>query len=452
MNDRELRAALVEHLASTGVLRSERWRHAFARVPRHMFVPRLFLDRNSDGHFVPLDGDRPESRTEWLHAVYSDDTLITQLDGDDQAWKTAVAEGSVTGVPTSSSSQPALMATMLEALDIEDGHRVLEIGTGTGYNAALMCEALGSQHVASLDIDAALVQSAKKHLADLGYQPTLATADGDHGFVDGAPYDRIMATCSLPAVPPALIAQMRPGGRILVNLYRPLGGGALVLITATAEAHASGRFLPDHGGFMPTRSYATSDVLDLYAAVDQAKGTTRPTSVTIDVLDGPFGIFAALRVPAQRLGIVPEDAPEQEWLLAADGSWACQSIAGNGTPKVTQAGPVKLWDMLEAAHAEWCALGQPPAKRSASPSRQSAHIYGLSRPTAATRGRPTARSETPRARQRRPDRGNSLVDKGGSQGDRRGSSKVPAYAVALQRPWEGAFPEAIKVERSASAP
>lgn len=360
MNDKELRAALVEHLTHAGVLRSDRWRCAFERVPRHVFVPRLFLDRDSDGRFTPLDGDRPECREEWLRAVYSDDTLITQLDGDERTWKTAVATGSVTGVPTSSSSQPALMATMLEALDIEDGQRVLEIGTGTGYNAALICEALGDGHVMSVDIDAGLVASAQKRLAGLGYRPTLAAADGGDGLADGAPYDRIMATCSLPAVPPAWIAQTRRGGRILVNLHRPLGGGALVLLTAKDETHASGRFLPDYGGFMPTRTYATPAALDLFASVDEAAGTTRPASVTIDILDGPFGMFAALRVPAQRLGIIPEGQPEQGWLLAADESWAYQTVTEDGTPTVTQAGPLKLWDMLEAAHAEWLALGQPP--------------------------------------------------------------------------------------------
>lgn len=360
MNDTQLRAALVEQLADAGVLRSERWRRAFERVPRHVFVPRVFLDRNADGWFVPLDGGLPECREEWLRAVYSDDTLITQLDGDEQAWKTAVAEGSVTGVPTSSSSQPALMATMLEALDVEDDQRVLEIGTGTGYNAALMCEALGSGHVVSVDIDAALVESAKERLAGLGYRPAVAAVDGGDGFADGAPYDRIMATCSLPAVPRAWIAQTRRGGRILVNLHRPLGGGALVLLTATDAAHASGRFLPDHGGFMPTRTYATSSALELYAGAAQAEGTMRPTSVTIDALDGPFGMFAALRIPAQRLGIIPAAGPEQEWLLGDDGSWACQTVTSDGVPVVRQAGQVKLWDLFEDAHDEWESLGRPP--------------------------------------------------------------------------------------------
>jgi methyltransferase of ATP-grasp peptide maturase system len=360
MSDAQLRAALVETLIEGGHLHSERWRRAFSQVPRHAFIPRLFLDRYSDGRFIPLDGNRPDHRDEWLAAVYTDNTLITQLDGDDQAWKTAMAERTVTGLPTSSSSQPSLMAMMLEALDVEDGQRVLEIGTGTGYNAALMCEALGSGQVASVDIDASLVESAKERLAGLGYTPALAVADGTDGFAHSGPYDRILATCSLPGIPSPWIAQTCRGGRILVNLHRPLGGGALVLLAVTDQAHASGRFLPFHGGFMPTRNYATPSVLDLFEAADEQGGATRKTGITIDVLDGPFAMFAALRVPAQRLGVVPEDAPEQGWLLAADGSWACQTVTPDHVPVVTQAGPVKLWDLFEAAHAEWCALGQPP--------------------------------------------------------------------------------------------
>jgi hypothetical protein len=110
---------------------------------------------------------------------------------------------------------------------------------------------------------------------------------------------------------------------------------------------------------MPTRSYTTPSALDLFEVADQDSGATRETSVTIDVLDGPFAMFAALQVPAQRLGIIPQDGSEQGWLLASDGSWACQTVTANGAPTVTQAGP-KLWDMLESTHAEWGRLDQPP--------------------------------------------------------------------------------------------
>jgi protein-L-isoaspartate O-methyltransferase len=77
---------------------------------------------------------------------------------------------------------PSLMAQMLEALDVRDEHRVLEIGTGTGYNAALLCHRLGSNNVVSIDIDATLVAVAKNRLAALGHHPTLVVGDGTAGL------------------------------------------------------------------------------------------------------------------------------------------------------------------------------------------------------------------------------------------------------------------------------
>jgi protein-L-isoaspartate O-methyltransferase len=128
-----------------------------------------------------------------LELVYSDTTLIT-----------AVADYAERGVqiPVSSSSKPDLMVRMLEELDVTDGDRVLEIGTGTGYNAALLCHRLGSQNVFSVDVDPALIAAARSRLARLGYHPTLAAADGAAGIAEHAPYDRIIATCSVPVIPP----------------------------------------------------------------------------------------------------------------------------------------------------------------------------------------------------------------------------------------------------------
>ncbi|HWR47240.1 MAG TPA: methyltransferase domain-containing protein [Pseudonocardiaceae bacterium] len=128
-----------------------------------------------------------------MELVYSDTTLIT-----------AVADYAERGVriPVSSSSKPDLMVRMLEELDVTDGDRVLEIGTGTGYNAALLSHRLGSQNVFSLDVDPALIAAARPRLTRLGYHPTLAAVDGAAGLAGHAPYARIIATCSVPAIPP----------------------------------------------------------------------------------------------------------------------------------------------------------------------------------------------------------------------------------------------------------
>ncbi|MGH3915986.1 MAG: rRNA adenine N-6-methyltransferase family protein, partial [Pseudonocardiaceae bacterium] len=86
----------------------------------------------------------------WLNRVYSDSTLVVQ--------RRLAREGGVAALPTSSSTMPSLMIDMLEALDVREGHRVLEIGTGTGYNCALLAHRLGGDNVVSIDLDPTLVE------------------------------------------------------------------------------------------------------------------------------------------------------------------------------------------------------------------------------------------------------------------------------------------------------
>lgn len=202
---RNLRHDLVATLTETKALRSPGWISAFKTVPRHVFVPRFLIDRKCTGSYELLDGEEATNRREWLERVYSDESLATQLDRDE--W-------------VSSSSQPSLMAMMLEALNIAGHERVLEVGTGTGYNAALLCAVLGDSQVVSIDIDSDLVAAARRHLKSLEYRPILASADGAAGYPEFAPYDRIIATCSMFQIPTTWITQATEGGMILVNLYR----------------------------------------------------------------------------------------------------------------------------------------------------------------------------------------------------------------------------------------
>ncbi|MGH3720982.1 MAG: methyltransferase domain-containing protein [Pseudonocardiaceae bacterium] len=176
---------LVVELTVEGALRTPGWRTAFEQVPRHLFVP-LIYRRDQRGDLYAIDGHDPAQREAWLAQVYSDDSLITQL--------TQVRPGYALRpftVPASSSTRPSLMARMLEDLDLTDGMRVLEIGTGTGYNAALLAHRLGARYVHSVDIHPGLIATARDRLAGLGYLPRLGTADGVAGWPDHAPYDRI---------------------------------------------------------------------------------------------------------------------------------------------------------------------------------------------------------------------------------------------------------------------
>ncbi|TDC75433.1 methyltransferase domain-containing protein, partial [Streptomyces hainanensis] len=228
---RSARSQLTEALVASGDLRTDGWRAAFAAVPREVFAP-TFSVRTSRGlrDYTPDD-------PEFWPTVYSDDSLITQRDA--------------AGTATSSSSQPSLMARMLEAFTVSDGNRVLEIGTGTGYNTALLCHRLGADHVVSVDIDPALTEAARDKLRGIGYEPEIITTDGIGGAPDSGPYDGILATCGVHRIPSAWLQQLRPGGVIVTNV-----GAGIVRMIARDDGGAEGRYLPEEAGFMPARPAA----------------------------------------------------------------------------------------------------------------------------------------------------------------------------------------------------
>jgi protein-L-isoaspartate(D-aspartate) O-methyltransferase len=178
-----MRERLATRVVAANRIGSERVAAALHDVPRHLFLP----------------GQRPE-------AAYRDDAIVTKRDK--------------TGQPISSSSQPAIMAIMLDQLDLAPGQRVLEIGAGTGYNAALISHIVGpSGQVSSIDIDPELVAAAREHLAAAGFgEVTVACADGAGGYPSRAPYDRIIATVGVSDLAPAWLGQAVPQARIVVPL------------------------------------------------------------------------------------------------------------------------------------------------------------------------------------------------------------------------------------------
>lgn len=241
---------LAEKFTADGTLRSPRWREVFTRTWRHPYVPSFYPQLGAPC-LLSID---PQRRHEWLDAVYSDQTLITKVV---QVPLSPALRPGTYPVYTSSSTMPSLVLTMLEALDVHDGQRVLEIGTGTGYNTALVCARLGSEHVTSVDIDPELIELATERLAANGRTPTLAAVDGADGYPSGAPYQRIIATCGVRAIPPAWLAQTAPGAVILADVHGPLGG-TLARLTVDADGTATGRFLPHWAGFMWLRHTPTS--------------------------------------------------------------------------------------------------------------------------------------------------------------------------------------------------
>lgn len=112
-------------------------------------------------------------------------------------------------------SQPSLIALMMQELKLQPGCRVLEVGTGSGYQTALLAELC--LHVYSIDIIAPLATEAKKRLATLGYaNAEVKAGDGYLGWPERAPFDGIVVCASAPKVPAALLQQLKPGGRLVI--------------------------------------------------------------------------------------------------------------------------------------------------------------------------------------------------------------------------------------------
>jgi len=157
-----LRRRLTDELAASGDL-TPQWRPAFDAVPRHLFIPDLVW--REERMLVPLR--RSDDPATWLELAYANSPVITQVDDGHP-----VGPGLIGNEISSSVSKPTVVARMLAALRVEPGMSVLEIGTGTGYQAALLAHRLGGRNVTSIEIDAAIVAQARKVLSDTAYAPS----------------------------------------------------------------------------------------------------------------------------------------------------------------------------------------------------------------------------------------------------------------------------------------
>lgn len=336
----DLRRRLTDHLSAEGVLRSPDWVRAFASVAREHFVPAFTL-RTADGLRACREGEPG-----YMETVYSDASLITQRDAG--------------GTATSSSSQPRVMAAMLEALP-GDATIVLEIGTGTGYNAALLCERYGSERVISIDIDPDLTMAARPRLHTAGYTPTLLTGDGVTAHTPGTPYSAVIATCGLPRIPPAWLAQLAPGGAIIANL-----GYGLVALRADEHGAAAGHFLPEVAAFMtarPTPGTAAREHHDT-AALMRAVGTVTSAHVPWDVT-GPMARFLGgmLHPEARDLTLIDDSGASVHVIHdAASGAWARLSMKGEEA-RIEQGGPRALWSERLSLLRDWDRAGRPGVER-----------------------------------------------------------------------------------------
>ncbi|WP_241265968.1 methyltransferase domain-containing protein [Streptomyces boncukensis] len=338
---------LVETLENKGALPPS-WHDAVSSVDRALFIPEA-IDK----------ADFATDPDSWLRAVYADAFVVTQVnDGK------STPEGAFR-LFTSSSSTPSVMLEMLDLLDVREGQQVLEIGTGTGYNTAWLCHRLGEDSVTSVEIDEAVLSAAVDNLKRAGFRPTAVLGNGRDGHRQGAPYDRVICTCTMWDVPQAWLEQC-PRGRIVTPWGSSFFNGSYAVLDV-ADGRAQGAF-SGYPAFMWDRTHrgGAGRIPDVYHGEAGEKGSTdiAPQNVIQD--DPAFYTGLSVTDAWYRWCEADDDSGEATlWFLADDRmSWATVEYTPAAEAyEVEQYGPRALWDEVREAFLGWHELGKPARSR-----------------------------------------------------------------------------------------
>jgi protein-L-isoaspartate(D-aspartate) O-methyltransferase len=339
-----LREALVQSLLRSKAIRSPEVAAAFRAVPREVFLPGVLL---AD--------------------AYRDDAIITHR-----------APG---GLPSSSSSQPSIMAIMIEQAGLRPGDRILEIGAGTGYNAAVLREVVGAGgRVVTVDIQPEVAREADAHLRAAGYADvTVTAADGGFGHAARAPYDCIMLTASASDISPHWREQLREEGVLVLPLRLRTQGLSVALekrgsilasrsIASSGFMHLRGAFgrgdsVVEMGdGLFLSGPGARSVPLDLLSSLlAQQPRTLGDLLVPVNSfgLGGGLGIYLALEEP----GVIDifTAQPERWGFHALSGivDIGGQSLALVRPDAVVVYGTDAAGERMRQRARDWVAMGRP---------------------------------------------------------------------------------------------
>lgn len=348
----DAREQLVVRLQEQGVLRSDRVAQAFLQTPREAFVSTFYEQQGGPQWIEQKPGMFEEGA--WIEKVYRNKPLVLLCSERNHA--------------ISSSSAPAVMALMLEALHIEPGMHVLEIGTGSGYNAALLARLAGDPRlVTTIEVDPSLAEKAQYALRALVGEITVRVGDGRQGESEYAPYDRIIATASSPAFPRPWFEQLAPHGQLVMDLQGSLNQSSFLLVQKSADGRKATGVFSDHFiYFMPLRPAEHDLPLSSLLQKDITQEITLAMPALSEMLfDEAFHWFLQWRFPGitrtnvtlkqggpvgQRIITLVDVKQETLFQLTEikEGQWFGRQRGGRG-----------LWLRIERAYAEWCSYGKP---------------------------------------------------------------------------------------------
>ncbi|MYR31972.1 protein-L-isoaspartate(D-aspartate) O-methyltransferase [Nocardiopsis alba] len=329
-------ARLIERLETTEAVRA-----AFADHPRHRFIPDLVW---SEVVGPPLS--RTDAPEEWAEYVYSDGYVVTQANEGGEA---------TMNTPTSSSSAPQIMADMIRAARIVPGMRVLEIGTGTGWNAAILSSLVGPEGtVTTVEVDPRIAEQASERLERIGVRSVRGP-----GLPNKETYGAVIATCSVHRVPTGWIEQAEDDASIVVPwaIYATNGPTPIAALRKVGPTIAEGPLVRD-ASFMRDRTQPV--VHKRFPGMD-AEACDRgefPIGST-ELLSRDLLTRLALTCPETQVsvGMRPwEGKAERIVALGTDGGWAY--IWPDGS--TTSGGTRPLVEVFAEAHDLLAGEGWPP--------------------------------------------------------------------------------------------
>lgn len=324
------------------------WCYAFAEVPREAFLPeRVWFNRDHRA----VEVKRSEDPETWRSLVYDEErSIVIQLDDGRDGGP---------GDYSSSSTMPYVMARMLAMLP--DSGRVLEIGSGSGYNAAVMAHRYGAENVVSVEVDPAIADQARAGLADAGYPVEVVCGDAvtGEGMPEG-PFDAIIATCGFRALPEYWL-KLCPSGRIVVP-WSTRWADVPCLRLDTHDGEAVGRFM--HGFvFMDARAQRSPKDRPTETDGGEERFTQlAPVHVSWSSSNAAFGV--GLLAPGLDYHRPEIDGRRICTVWDGEGSWAVvdEKDTDQGW-RVREHGPRKLWQVVEDVHKQWLSWGEPSADR-----------------------------------------------------------------------------------------
>ncbi|MET9694955.1 methyltransferase domain-containing protein [Streptomyces sp. NPDC006514] len=359
------RAAMVARLEESGELGPGPVREALLALPREALMPQVYVRRSAPDETPPywdlLDFCRPDDREELLERLHSGDSVAIQHGGEPILGRLPGPRRG--GEMTAMSSTMSMTAGLLQQLDLRPGQRVLDVGTGAGVTAAVVCFVCGDEGVVTLDIDPHVTAAARERLSALGYRPAAVTGDGTAGWADAGPYDRMFVSFAVRRVPNALVEQLAPGGLALMTLgtSSPSWPG-LAVIERRQDGDVEAELRAVEFGHRAGASFDRLFLSAAFRATITPDGGRTQRSRLAPPQDAARGLWLAL--DHLHPGLVRHFGAEDLTVGAPEcGSRMRVKEAGYRRWDVTTCGARDIWAEIQEVADRWRAAGEPDVYR-----------------------------------------------------------------------------------------